>query len=79
MVNLGVFAGFFTISEGDGAFVLAGIFIAGTAGACSGVVAPSLMADVVDGDERHTGERKEGVYFAAWSFAEKSALGVTIT
>ena len=33
------------------------------------------MADVIDGDEHDTGERKEGAYFAAWSFAEKSALG----
>lgn len=75
-MNLVLFAGFFLLGEGDGLWVLAGIFFAGAAGACSGVVAPSLLADVVDGDETRTGERKEGVYFAAWTFAEKSAIGV---
>jgi GPH family glycoside/pentoside/hexuronide:cation symporter len=75
-INLVVFAGFFTLSEGDGAFVLAATFFAGAAGACSGVVAPSLLADVVDEDAAMTGERKEGAYFAAWTFAEKSAIGV---
>jgi GPH family glycoside/pentoside/hexuronide:cation symporter len=75
-VNLVLFAGFFTLSRGDGAIVLVGIFFAGAAGACSGVVAPSLLADVVDVDEAVTGERKEGAFFAAWTFAEKSAIGV---
>ncbi len=75
-VNLILFAGFFTLSRGDGALLLVGIFFAGAAGACSGVVAPSLLADLVDGDEAETGERKEGAYFAAWTFAEKSAIGV---
>ncbi len=75
-INLVLFAGFFTLSQGDGAIVLVGSFFAGAAGACSGVVAPSLLADVVDVDEAMTGERKEGAYFAAWTFAEKSAIGV---
>jgi GPH family glycoside/pentoside/hexuronide:cation symporter len=75
-INLVLFAGFFTCGQGDGLWILGGIFFAGAAGACSGVVAPSLLADVVDRDERRSGERKEGAYFAAWAFAEKSALGV---
>ena len=40
------------------------------------VIMPSLQADVIDWDELRTGERKEGVYFAAWHLAEKLALGV---
>jgi GPH family glycoside/pentoside/hexuronide:cation symporter len=31
---------------------------------------------VIDWDEARTGERKEGVYFAAWHLAEKLALGI---
>jgi GPH family glycoside/pentoside/hexuronide:cation symporter len=40
------------------------------------VIMPSLQADVIDWDELRTGERKEGVYFAAWHLTEKLALGV---
>jgi GPH family glycoside/pentoside/hexuronide:cation symporter len=40
------------------------------------VLMPSLQADVIDWDELETGERKEGVYFAAWHLAEKHALGI---
>jgi GPH family glycoside/pentoside/hexuronide:cation symporter len=53
--------------------------LAAAGGAVSGaldVILPSLQADVVDFDELRTGERKEGVYFAAWHLAEKAALGV---
>jgi GPH family glycoside/pentoside/hexuronide:cation symporter len=75
-MNLFLFGLFFFASEGDGLWVLGGIFFAGAAGACSGVVAPALLADLADGDEERTGERKEGVYFAAWTFAEKSAIGL---
>ena len=42
------------------------------------VVGPSLKADVVDWDEAQTGERKEGSYFAAWNFVQKSAGGVAV-
>ena len=50
--------------------------IAGVGGGCGQVVGPSIQADVVDYDERATGERKEGIYFAAWAFVRKSAFGV---
>jgi Na+/melibiose symporter-like transporter len=33
---------------------------------------------VIDYDERMTGERKEGSYFAAWNFVYKSAAGVML-
>jgi GPH family glycoside/pentoside/hexuronide:cation symporter len=36
----------------------------------------SLAADVIDYDELQTGERKEGVYFAVWALARKSAMGI---
>jgi Na+/melibiose symporter-like transporter len=33
---------------------------------------------VIDWDEYMTGERKEGTYFAAWSFTSKLAAGVML-
>ena len=45
---------------------------------CGGTVAPSIQSDVIDFDEYRTGERKEGSYFAAWSFVFKGATGVML-
>jgi GPH family glycoside/pentoside/hexuronide:cation symporter len=45
--------------------------LAGSAGACTNSIGQSLKADVIDLDELRTGERKEGAYFAAWSFVMK--------
>jgi len=38
---------------------------------------PSMVADLIDHDEVHTGGRREGSYFALWSFAIKAANAVT--
>jgi GPH family glycoside/pentoside/hexuronide:cation symporter len=45
--------------------------LAGSAQACGNSIGQSLKADVIDLDELRTGERKEGAYFAAWSFVLK--------
>jgi GPH family glycoside/pentoside/hexuronide:cation symporter len=45
--------------------------VAGTAQACGNSIGQALKADVIDLDELRTGERKEGSYFAAWSFVNK--------
>ncbi len=73
----GAIGGMFLVGQGD---VVAMVILAGFAGAAGGgadVVFPSLQADVIDYDEYRTGERKEGVYFAAWNFVAKTALGLT--
>ena len=49
-----------------------------TVSGCGGTVAPSVQGDIVDYDEMMTGERKEGSYFAAFNFVQKSATGVMI-
>ncbi len=64
------------LGEGDSGILLwvgisAGIAIGGL-----DVLFPSVQADVIDYDEAHTGERKEGVYFAAWHFSAKTAMGL---
>lgn len=45
---------------------------------CGTMVGPSLLADVIDADEFDTGERKEGVYSAAWGFVIKSSNAVVV-
>jgi GPH family glycoside/pentoside/hexuronide:cation symporter len=42
------------------------------------VVGLSIKADVIDWDEYHSGERKEGAYLAVWTFIEKTASGISI-
>jgi sugar (glycoside-pentoside-hexuronide) transporter len=65
------------LGEGDLVWVL---IVAGVAGLAVGgldVLFPSMQADVIDYAELETDERKEGVYFAAWHFAAKTALGIS--
>ncbi len=54
------------------------VFFAGFAASCAGTIGPSVLSDIIDYDERQSGERREGAYFAAWSFAAKSAGAITI-
>ena len=53
-------------------------FFAGLANGCGGTIGPSVQGDVIDYDEHQSGERKEGAYFAAWNFVQKSALGLML-
>ncbi|MGH0030953.1 MAG: MFS transporter [Myxococcota bacterium] len=50
--------------------------IVGLCQSCGSVLGQSLKAEIVDYDELQTGERKEGIYFAAWTFASKLAAGI---
>ena len=42
------------------------------------IVVPSIKADIIDYDELQSGERKEGVYTAAWNFIRKAGGGLAI-
>jgi GPH family glycoside/pentoside/hexuronide:cation symporter len=70
------FGGLAFVRAGDAWLVCALGVIAGVGGGCGAVVGPSIQADVIDFDERATGERKEGTYFAVWAFVRKSAFGL---
>jgi GPH family glycoside/pentoside/hexuronide:cation symporter len=70
------FCGLFLVGPGDLVLLCALGVVAGLGGGCGQVVGPSIQADVIDWDELHTGERKEGAYFAVWNFMRKSAYGV---
>jgi GPH family glycoside/pentoside/hexuronide:cation symporter len=60
------------------AWIIVMAAFAGLANGCGGTMGPSVQGDVIDYDEYLTGERKEGAYFAAWNFVQKSALGLML-
>ncbi len=72
----GILGAMFAVGEGDHLLLFSLAAAGGVAAGALDVIMPSLQADVIDWDELRTGERKEGVYFAAWHLAEKLALGV---
>lgn len=71
------FSALFLVGPGDWQYVAVLALLAGVGGGCGAVVAPSIQADIIDWDELRTGERKEGAYFAVWSFVRKGAFGLT--
>lgn len=72
------FGGMFFGGSGDVALIATLSFFGGTANGCGAVISQSIKADVIDYDEWQTGERKEGAYFAAWSFVFKGSGGITM-
>ncbi len=64
--------------EGRLSWIMGAAFIAGFSAAGGGSIGPSVQSDVIDYDELRTGQRKEGSYYAAWNFVNKSALGVIL-
>jgi GPH family glycoside/pentoside/hexuronide:cation symporter len=72
------FGGMFFGGEGDWILIAVLATLGGVGGGCGPVVAPSIQSDIIDYDEYHTGERKEGAYFAAFSFAFKGSAGLTL-
>ena len=79
MVQSGVGYGLlFWVGEGDWLLMAISGVVAGTAGACGNTLGQALKAEVIDFDEYRTGERKEGAYFAGWSFVSKLAGGLMV-
>jgi Na+/melibiose symporter-like transporter len=72
----GILGAMFAVGPGNHALLFTLAAAGGFFGGGLDVILPSLQADVIDWDELRTGQRKEGVYFAAWHLAEKLALGV---
>ncbi len=77
-VKGGVFAGMAFVGAGDTLLIAGLTVVFGAATGAGAVLGPSLKADVVDGDEARTGERKEGTFFATWNLAIKMAVGFSI-
>jgi GPH family glycoside/pentoside/hexuronide:cation symporter len=72
------FAGIWAVGPGDLALLLALLVVAGAAMGCGGVLGNAILADVIDVDERRTGERKEGVYSAAMLLALKVGTALAL-
>jgi Na+/melibiose symporter-like transporter len=71
-IALGMLPGLF-LQPGQLVAAVAFATLAGFASGGTDTLFPSVQADVIDVDEERTGERKEGTYFAVWSFASKTA------
>jgi len=76
LLSVVAFGGLFSVSE-PGLLVWVWTFLAGFAGGCSAVIAPSIQADVIDYDEYQTNERKEGAYLSMWNLIRKGAGSLT--
>ena len=72
------FAGMLTVGEGEVALLLFLLVFAGIAMGCGGVLASSILAQVIDMDARRTGERKEGLYSAAMTFVLKVGTSLSL-
>jgi Na+/melibiose symporter-like transporter len=55
--------------------LIVGHFIAGVIASAVWVIPASMVADVADEDEFHTGLRREGMYFGILNLGEKVASG----
>ncbi len=75
------FGGMLFQGPGDVLAIVLLLIVAGSAMGCGSVLSPSILADLIDLDERRTGERKEGVYSAALTFMLKlgTALATAIS
>ncbi len=79
MVQAGIGYGvIFWVGEGDWHLMAISSVLAGSAGSCGNTLGQALKAEVIDYDEYLTGERKEGAYFAGWSFVMKLAAGIMV-
>ena len=72
------YGGIIWSAEGGPIFVMGLTTILACGIGIAAVVVPSIKADIIDYDELQTGERKEGIYTAAWNFIRKAGTGLAI-
>jgi Na+/melibiose symporter-like transporter len=72
------FAGIWVVGPDDLGLLLFLLAVAGAAMGCGTVLGKALLADVIDLDERRTGERKEGAYSAASTVVLKFGAALSI-
>jgi GPH family glycoside/pentoside/hexuronide:cation symporter len=80
IASVAVIAGFF-LPGGPTPLIYVVAAVAGLGFSAQWVFPWSMLPDVVEYDEKMTGERREGVYYGLWAFLSKftSALGVAVS
>lgn len=79
MIGSGVgYGGILFVGPGAWHVVAISSVIAGASSSCANILGYTLKSEIIDCDEHRTGERKEGAYFAGWSFVSKLAAGIMI-
>ncbi len=77
VASLMFFLCFWLITPGQFSyFIWLGTFVFGMCAGAGAVVLPSIQADIIDFDEYHSGERKEGAYLAVWNLIRKASGSV---
>ncbi|MFK7896265.1 MAG: MFS transporter [Myxococcota bacterium] len=66
------------VGEGDWHIIAISSVLAGLSSSCSNTLGYTLKSEIIDCDEHATGDRKEGAYFAGWSFVSKLSAGIMI-
>ena len=66
----------FTVGAGELAKMCLVVCFTGAASSCGSTIGPSVQSDIIDWDELHTGERKEGAYFASFTLLQKTSAGI---
>ncbi len=70
-------AGLFFLQPGQERFMIALALLAGVGVSATAYLGPwSMLPDVIDLDELHTGERREGIFYALMVFLQKVGLGL---
>jgi GPH family glycoside/pentoside/hexuronide:cation symporter len=70
------YATLLNVGHGDVGLMCFVTVLTGAASSCGRTIGSSIQADVIDFDEYQTGERKEGSYYAAFTFLEKTSSGI---
>jgi GPH family glycoside/pentoside/hexuronide:cation symporter len=80
IASLAVMSGFL-LPEGSTPLIYAVAVVAGIGFSTQWVCPWSMLPDVVEYDEKMTGERREGIYYGLWAFLTKftGALGVAVS
>lgn len=66
------------VTEGNWHIIAMSSLLAGTASSCPNILGYTLKSEIIDVDEHVSGERKEGAYFAGWSFMQKLSAGIMV-
>ncbi len=66
------------VGEGSWLILVFCCVMSGGGNTCMHVLGSSLKSEIIDCDEYETGDRKEGSFFAAWSFMNKLGHGIMV-